>query len=118
MIQKKIEPFENINMYSNGFFVFISCLVFSQYLSAIEPAVQEDLFVVCKREKMTRWLRAYRLESGKCQTQYSKEGYLQIISSATYFSSCEGVLQSVQKNLEEGGFKCTPNQKYAVTELE
>ncbi|WP_148284931.1 hypothetical protein [Pseudobdellovibrio exovorus] len=77
-----------------------------------------DIFYICKRDKLTRWLRAYKLDNGKCHTQYSKEGYLQIISSATYFTSCEGVLHSVQKNLEEGGFKCSPSAKYSVIELD
>lgn len=83
-----------------------------------EEVVETDIFYLCKRNKNTRWLRAYKLENGKCNTIYSKEGYLQIIGSAVYFSSCEGVLHSVQKNLEEGGFKCTPISKYSVLELE
>lgn len=83
------------------------------------PAVEStDIFYLCKRDKTTRWLRAYKLENGKCQTLYSKEGYLQVISSATYFASCEGVLHSVRKNLEEGQFKCNLTAKYSVLELE
>lgn len=111
-------------MISNGLFYFI--LVFSlcffwmpEQVSAQENETSEsDLFYICKREKLTRWLRAYRLESGKCNTLYSKEGYLQIISSANYFTSCEGVLHSVQKNLEEGGFKCAQASSHSVIELD
>lgn len=86
--------------------------------SADSSAETSDLFYLCKRDKLTRWLRAYKLESGKCNTLYSKEGYLQVISSATYFTSCEGVLHSVQKNLEEGGFKCTRASADPVIELD
>ena len=77
-----------------------------------------EIFLLCKRHKAARWLRATKLENGKCKTFYSKEGYLQVVSSATYFSSCEGVLQSVRKNIEEGGFKCTEIASVQVAELE
>lgn len=73
---------------------------------------------MCKRERSIRWLRAFKLENGKCKTYYSKEGYLQVVSSATYFASCEGVLQSVRKNIEEGGFKCTEVSTVQLVELE
>ncbi len=107
-------------MISNGLFYFLlslSCLVLGSPVLAQGTEVT-DIFYLCKRDNVTRWLRAYKLENGKCNTQYSKEGYLQIISSATYFTSCEGVLHSVQKNLEEGGFKCSPASKHIVTELD
>ncbi len=81
-------------------------------------ANSNDLFYLCKRDKNIRWLRAYKLENGKCKALYSKEGYLQVISSATYFSSCEGVLLSVKKNLEEGNFKCSLQSKVSVIELQ
>ncbi len=114
-------------MISNGlfYFVLLTLILFSsQHLSHAQDlrktaeAEETDLFYLCKRNKNTRWLRAYKLENGKCNTIYSKEGYLQVIGSAVYFSSCEGVLHSVQKNLEEGGFKCNPVTKYSVLELE
>lgn len=112
-------------MISNGLFylalIFVftmSSVVLPTRLMAQESQAEGDLFYVCKRDKLTRWLRAYKLDNGKCNTLYSKEGYLQIISSATYFSSCEGVLHSVQKNLEEGGFKCAQAASHAVIELD
>lgn len=77
-----------------------------------------DLFFLCRRDKNIRWLRAYKVDNNKCKAMYSKDGYLQVISSATYFASCEGVLQSVKKNLEEGGFKCSLSPKASVIELE
>jgi hypothetical protein len=115
-------------MISNGFFYLIIFFCISLNMSTDvlaqnlrRPAEENeltDLFYICKRDGATRWLRAYKLENGKCNTIYSKEGYLQNISSASYFSSCEAVLHSVQKNLVEGGFKCVATSKYAVTELE
>lgn len=114
-------------MISNGLFYFVLISLISlssQHLSYAQDfrktaeVEDNDLFYLCKRNKNTRWLRAYKLENGKCNTIYSKEGYLQVIGSAVYFSSCEGVLHSVQKNLEEGGFKCNPVTKYSVLELE
>ncbi|MBC7420096.1 MAG: hypothetical protein H7328_05160 [Bdellovibrio sp.] len=106
-------------MFSNCLFIFV-CMLVTNPLSwaqapsmpAVTPQVSAeaevgDIFLLCKRDKSVRWLRAYKLDSGKCKTLYSKEGYLQVVSSATYFASCEGVLQSVRQNIEEGGFKCT-----------
>lgn len=115
-------------MISNGFFYLCSCVFVliltwqlpteSQQFRNVAEVEPTDIFYLCKRDKTTRWLRAYKLENGKCQTLYSKEGYLQVISSATYFASCEGVLHSVRKNLEEGQFKCNSAAKYNVIELE
>lgn len=114
-------------MISNGLFYFFIITVISfnsQHLSYAQDmrktaeVSDSDILYLCKRSKNTRWLRAYKLENGKCNTIYSKEGYLQVIGSAVYFSSCEGVLHSVQKNLEEGGFKCSPVTSYSVLELE
>ena len=114
-------------MISNGLFYFVIVAIVllsvndftlsQEYKKNTESEIS-DIFYICKRDRNSRWLRAYKLENGKCNTIYSKEGYLQIVGSATYFSSCEGVLHSVQKNLEEGGFKCTPVSKYSVIELE
>ena len=108
-------------MFSNGVFLFvISVFIFSLTAGAQGEmgADSTDLFFVCRRAKSVRWLRAYKLDSGKCKAIYSKEGYLQVISSATYFASCEGVLLSVKKNLEEGNFKCVQMPKASVIELE
>ncbi len=93
--------------------------VFSNAQS-VNPAVQnkDNLFVVCQRQKEIRWLRAFKLDSGRCKTYYSKEGYVQIVSSASYFSSCEAVLGTVKKNIEEGGFKCSEKQLASLVEIE
>lgn len=113
--EKKYWPFENINMYSNGLIILIILLSLGSQSHAQDSS---DIFYICKRDRMVRWLKAYKLENGKCQTLYSKEGYLQVVSSATYFTSCEGVLHSVEKNLVEGGFSCNQIQKHAYVELE
>lgn len=104
-------------MFLTHFFILVS-LVFSFQTLNAEVAEKTDIFLKCKRDKNIRWLRAFKLENGKCKTYYSKEGYLQVVSSATYFSSCEGVLQSVRKNIEEGGFKCQEIPTVQVTEIE
>ena len=118
-------------MFSNGFFAFMTLLIsapmsWSQNPISESPpsntvaaeAEARDVFLLCRREKSVRWLRAYKLDNGKCRTLYSKEGYLQVVSSATYFASCEGVLQSIRKNIEEGGFKCSAVPQVSVLELE
>ncbi len=106
-------------MFSNGLFLLIVAMLMApvSWAQNADPE-SSDIFLLCRREKSVRWLRAYKLESGKCKTLYSKEGYLQVISSATYFASCEGVLRSVQKNIEEGGFKCVNTPQVSVLELE
>ncbi len=104
-------------MFSSGFYLS-TIIFFSVQFTTVNAVEDTDIFLLCKRDKSIRWLRAFTLESGKCKTYYSKEGYLQIISSATFFASCEGVLQSVRKNIEEGGFKCTEVSTATVAELE
>jgi hypothetical protein len=97
-------------------------LVFGGTITKAEqPADSEnaDMFFLCKNSKgSARWLRAYRIENGKCHTVYSKEGYLQVISSATYMTSCVGVLHNVRKNIEEGGYKCAKLDSYSFLEVE
>ncbi len=106
-------------MFSNGLLAFVFLLMSTPISwSQNSEADSSDIFLLCKRDKSVRWLRAYKLDNGKCKTLYSKEGYLQVVSSATYFSSCEGVLQSVQKNIEEGGFKCANIPQVSILELE
>lgn len=104
-------------MFSNGFLLFILCTTAVEF-SVAQTSDKSDIFLLCRRDKSVRWLRAVKLENGKCKTYYSKEGYLQVISSATFFASCEGVLQSVRKNIEEGGFKCDDTPAVQVAEIE
>lgn len=108
-------------MRSNGLFILILLIFFCTLPVAIAQTESEtlDLFFLCKNSKgSVRWLRAYRTENSKCHTVYSKEGYLQVISSATYTASCVGVLHNVRKNIEEGGFKCAKMDSYSFLEVE
>lgn len=85
---------------------------------ATAAITNSDIFLVCVRGKENRWLRAFKLDSGRCKTHYSKEGYVQVVSSASYFVSCEAVMNSVRKNIEEGGFKCQEKNLESMVELE
>ena len=86
---------------------------------AIANVTAKNVFYVCKREREVRWLRVFMTESNsKCKTMYSKEGYIQVVSSATYFSSCESVLLNVKKNIEDGGFRCQQEQLGAMIEID
>lgn len=116
-------------MISKGLFSFVLLLAFSFAFigrsNGEEPNLKKqqtsdlsDIFFLCKNGKAVRWLRAYKLDNGKCHTIYSKEGYLQVISSGTYYTSCEGVLHNVRKNIEEGGYKCSRVEKYSYLDLE
>lgn len=110
-------------MRSNGLFVFAFIMLFlggNFSLAQQSPDSENaDMFFLCKNSKgSARWLRAYRTENGKCHTVYSKEGYLQVISSATYMTSCVGVLHNVRKNIEEGGYKCAKLDSYSFLEVE
>lgn len=127
-------------MFSNSFFFFLVGIASVTLISAAQgqsptsnttpssavaqekpvPPTSEDkesIFVMCKRGKESRWLRAFKT-NGRCKTYYSKEGYLQVVSSATYFSSCEAVLNNVQSNLLEGGFKCSARDINGIDEIE
>lgn len=83
-------------------------LFISFVLSSVEllAADKNNLFVICERQRDVRWIRVFSSNDGKCKTVYSKDGYSQVVSSATFFSSCESVLNNVKKNVEGGGFKC------------
>ncbi len=78
----------------------------------------ENIFFVCERQKEVRWLRVFTSTDGKCRTSYSKDGYTQVVSSASYFSSCEAVMGNIKKNIEDGGFKCSEAKLSSVVELE
>jgi hypothetical protein len=104
-------------------FVFIIHMIlfqsaFSQNEDMASDASINSVFVVCHRQKETRWLRAFKLDNGRCKTYYSKEGYVQVVSSASYFSSCAAVMNTVKKNIEEGGFKCAEKNLASMLELE
>ncbi|MFN3697098.1 MAG: hypothetical protein ACK4VO_06605 [Pseudobdellovibrio sp.] len=86
--------------------------------SANSTEKSNNIFLVCERHKEVRWLRIFTGTDGKCKSVYSKEGFSQIVSSATYFSSCEAVLNNVKKNIEDGGFKCREQKLGMVVEVD
>lgn len=111
-------------MSSNGLFYlfFITILVFSmvghsEEVKKITQVASTDSLYLCKKDRVVRWLRSYKLEDGKCNTLYSKGGYVQIVGSATYYTSCENILNSVKKNLEEGGYVCSLTASHSVLDL-
>jgi len=101
----------------NKFFVFVVLLV-STLSHRVQAAEKNSLFLVCERHKEVRWLRVFTAADGKCKSVYSKEGYSQVVSSATYFSSCEAVMMNVKKNIEDGGFKCKEQKLGSVVDIE
>lgn len=83
-------------------------LFISLWLGSVQilAADKNNMFVLCERQRDVRWMRVFSSSDGKCKTVYSKDGYSQVVSSATFYSSCEAVLLNVKKNVEGGGFKC------------
>lgn len=94
-------------------------LIFSLWMTSVEllAADKNNMFVVCERQGDIRWIRVYSSNDGKCKTVYSKDGFSQVVSSATFFSSCESVLVNVKKNVEGGGFKCRDAELANVIEV-
>lgn len=97
-------------------------LVFSILLgtllsSHLSAADKNHIFLVCERQKDIRWLRVFSSGDGKCKTVYSKDGYTQVVSSATFYASCEAVMLNVKKNIEEGGFKCKEEKLASLIEI-
>lgn len=94
-------------------------LIFTLWMTSVEllAADKNNMFVVCERQGDVRWLRVFSSNDGKCKTVYSKDGFSQVVSSATFFSSCESVLVNVRKNVEGGGFKCRDAELANVIEI-
>jgi len=108
-------------MYTNKFLQFFLLILFliCCFFTCVSYAVEKNnIFLVCERHKEVRWLRTFTAADGKCKSIYSKEGYSQVVSSATYFSSCEAVLLNVKKNIEDGGFKCRDQKLGSVIDVE
>lgn len=82
-----------------------------------EVKVKSDLFFICKKEREMRWLRAFKTDNIHCKTYYAKEGYVQTVSSASNFATCESMLNAVKKNLEDGGFLCKEKILSSMVEL-
>lgn len=95
-------------------------LFISLWLTAVQVSATDknNMFVLCERQRDIRWMRVFSSSDGKCKTVYSKDGYSQVVSSATFYSSCEAVLNNVKKNVEGGGFKCREAVLSGYTEIE
>lgn len=95
-------------------------LFISLWLTAVQVSATDknNMFVLCERQRDIRWMRVFSSSDGKCKTVYSKDGYSQVVSSATFYSSCEAVLVNVRKNVEGGGFKCREAVLSGYTEIE
>ncbi len=95
-------------------------LFISLWLTAVQVSATDknNMFVLCERQRDVRWMRVFSSSDGKCKTVYSKDGYSQVVSSATFYSSCEAVLNNVKKNVEGGGFKCREAVLSGYTEIE
>lgn len=94
-------------------------LFFSVWILSLETysAQTDNMFVVCERQSDVRYLRVFSSNDGKCKTVYAKDGFTQVVGSATFFSSCESVLVNVRKNIEGGGFKCREAQLVNFIEI-
>lgn len=77
-----------------------------------------DVTYICQRNKDIRWIRSYKVEGNRCKSLYSKEGFVQTVSSAQNFSSCKTVIDNIKANIEEGGFKCKEAQLMSMIEID
>lgn len=78
----------------------------------------KEVFYKCTKGKEMRWMRISYLKNGKCKTTYSKVGNAQQVAQAQNYSSCEGILNGIRKNLEAGGFKCEEKTLMGALDLE
>lgn len=95
-------------------------LIIILWLGSVQTlaADKNNMFVFCERQRDVRWIRVFSSSDGKCKTVYSKEGYSQVVSSATFYSQCEAVLNNIKKNVEGGGFKCKEAELANIIEIE
>lgn len=79
---------------------------------------QRDVTYICQRAKDVRWIRSFKVEGNRCRSLYSKEGFVQTVSSAQNFTSCKTVIDNIKANIEEGGFKCKEAQLISMVEID
>lgn len=58
------------------------------------------------------------VDRNRCRSLYSKEGFVQTVSSAQNFNTCKVVIDNIKANIEEGGFKCKEAQLISMVEIE
>lgn len=96
--------------------LFIFVMSFAQNLLSAESF--DSQVWMCTRQKEIRWVRVSSSGDGKCKTLYSKDGFIQVVSSATFFTPCEAVMQNIKRNIEDGGFKCELKKMNSMIEIE
>lgn len=107
---------EYISMRSSFLVFILSQLVFAQVGRSQED--QKDVTYICQKAKDIRWIRSFKVEGNRCRSLYSKEGYVQTVSSAQNFASCKSVIDNIRANIEEGGFKCKEAQLISMVEID
>lgn len=101
-----------------GLLVFLWPSVSVTQNSSTEAETEDEVFIVCSRDKDIRWIRTFKTDSGtRCKSMYSKEGFAQTVSSGQNYMSCKSVLENIKKNIEEGGFKCKESQLLSFIEI-
>lgn len=115
MKNSKARP-EYISMRSS-FLVFI-LLQFAIVQLGYSQEDQRDVTYICQRSKDIRWIRSFKVEGNRCRSLYSKEGFVQTVSSAQNFASCKTVIDNIKANIEEGGFKCKEALLISMVEID
>lgn len=104
--------------------IALLCLCSPFVLAQIPPAPttsadqKTDVTYICQRQKDMRWIRSYMVDRNRCRSLYSKEGFVQTVSSAQNFNTCKVVIDNIKANIEEGGFKCKEAQLISMVEIE
>lgn len=102
----------------SSFLVFILLQLVYLPFGVSQDDQKTDLTYICQRQKDVRWIRSYKVEGNRCKSLYSKEGFVQTVSSAQNFASCITVIENIKANIEEGGFKCKEAQLISMVEIE
>ena len=102
----------------SSFFIFILIQLAILPFGFSQDDEKTDVTYICQRSKDIRWIRSYKVEGNRCKSLYSKDGYVQTVSSAQNFASCKTVIDNIKANIEEGGFKCKEAQLISMVEID
>ena len=91
---------------------------YSQERSVASVKTKKEVFYKCTRDKELRWMRLYYHKDGKCKTVYSKGGDAKEVSTGANYETCEGVLNNIKKNLEDGAYVCEEKILMGALEIE
>lgn len=94
-------------MASRIFYLFQILLVLFISFS-LHAEDQPRKYVMCRNGKTIRTIRVETIakDPGQCVTTYTKDGHDQVVGGGRNPASCDGVLDRVQKTLEEHSWKC------------